>query len=144
MHQQWRMRNYLQHGFQSNVSVREKAFSTECEPALSFLFSIPFSCAYVAIIFALLLLFLVALVSYTWLQVSGKVTPVFQISLMAITMVSFIHKKNRSRWFLDLSLPISIFQLSPHRVTLSTSSRILGNERTCHRAIVFEGNSHTF
>lgn len=34
------MRNYLQRGFQSNVSVREKAFSTECEPALSFLFSI--------------------------------------------------------------------------------------------------------
>lgn len=63
--------------------------------------------------------------SYTWLQVSGKIRPAFQISLMAVALVSFIHKMNRSRWFLELNLPISIPQLSPHRVTLNTLSRIL-------------------
>lgn len=103
-----------------------------------------FNCAYVAISFVLLLLFLGMLVSYTWLQVSGKITPAFQISLMAISLVSLIHKMNRSRWFLDLNLPISIFQLSPHRVTLSTLCRILGEERTYDGAMVFEGSSHTF
>lgn len=85
----------------------------------------PFSCAYASISFALLLLFSVVLVSYTWLQVSGKIRPAFQISLMATALVSFIHKMNRSRWFLELNLPISIPQLSPHRVTLNTFSRIL-------------------
>lgn len=115
---------------------REKDFSTECQHYHSFS-PFPFDCADVAISFALVQLFLIVLVSYTWLQVSGKITPASQISLMAISLVSFIHKMNRSRWFLDLNLPISIPQLSPHRVTLNTLSRIVGEARTCHRVMVF-------
>lgn len=138
--------------WETTCSVASKAlYLWERKPSLQnvneqyhFFSPFPFNCAYVAISFALLLLFLVVLASYTWLQVSGKITPVFQISLTAISLVSFIHKMNRSRWFLDFNLPISIPQLSPHRVTLSTLSSILGEERAYHGAMVFEGNSHTF
>lgn len=143
MHQQRRVRNYLPCGFQSHASVREKATSIESELALSFLFCISIQLCLCINQFCLTLAtFSCACVLHMTAGIRKDKTSISDFPHGRSP--GFIYSQDEQKQMISGTQFAYLY--SPALTTQSHFEHLVqdSRRRSCHRAMVFEGNSHTF